>query len=275
MAIALIATIVLVPPTPGAGAQDVPGRAAQRAAPPGSAHHGPHRALLQLGLLHAPRLRAVPMEPEPHLARATCSPAGASSSRCSASSSRPGCTAASERPRRCTPTSRCSVDRAGGDRASAPSHRGRVIVATIVAGAFIGINNTLTTQAVMMVSPVERPVASAAYGFVRFIGGGLAPYVAGKIAEHYNIHVPFCSERPRCLLAIAVCPPVTGCWPTRKARLADGRPRGPGQRRGLEMGAAWTWRSGGRAGRRAQRGFRRRGRDRAGRRPPADRARDR
>jgi MFS transporter, ACDE family, multidrug resistance protein len=32
----------------------------------------------------------------------------------------------------------------------------------VVAGAFIGINNTLTTQAVMLVAPVERPVASAA-----------------------------------------------------------------------------------------------------------------
>jgi MFS family permease len=30
--------------------------------------------------------------------------------------------------------------------------------------AFVGLNNTLTTQAVMLVSPVERPVASAAYG---------------------------------------------------------------------------------------------------------------
>jgi MFS family permease len=79
-----------------------------------------------------------------------------------------------------------------------------VIVATIVSGAFIGINNTLTTQAVMMVSPVERPVASAAYGFVRFIGGGLAPYVAGKVAEHYNIHVPFLLGAVAMLLAIAV-----------------------------------------------------------------------
>jgi ACDE family multidrug resistance protein len=66
-----------------------------------------------------------------------------------------------------------------------------VIVAVIVAGAFLGINNTLVTQAVMMVSPVERPVASASYGFVRFIGGGLAPYFAGKLAERYNDAVPF------------------------------------------------------------------------------------
>ena len=67
-----------------------------------------------------------------------------------------------------------------------------VLIATvIVSGAFIGINNTLTTQAVMLVSPVERPVASAAYGFVRFLGGGLAPFAAGKLAEHFNVHVPF------------------------------------------------------------------------------------
>ncbi|MGZ4571218.1 MAG: MFS transporter [Blastococcus sp.] len=66
-----------------------------------------------------------------------------------------------------------------------------LIVTVVVSGAFIGINNTLTTQAVMLVSPVERPVASAAYGFVRFLGGGLAPFAAGKLAEHFNVHVPF------------------------------------------------------------------------------------
>jgi MFS family permease len=66
-----------------------------------------------------------------------------------------------------------------------------VIVAVIVAGAFLGVNNTLVTTAVMSIAPVERPVASATYGFVRFIGGGLAPYVAAKLVEHSNTHVPF------------------------------------------------------------------------------------
>ena len=66
-----------------------------------------------------------------------------------------------------------------------------LIVAVIVSGAFVGLNNTLTTQAVMLVSPVERPVASAAYGFVRFIGGGLAPYVASKLASAVDVHLPF------------------------------------------------------------------------------------
>ncbi len=66
-----------------------------------------------------------------------------------------------------------------------------VIVATIVSGAFIGINNTLMTQAVMLVSPVERPVASSAYGFLRFIGGGLAPFVAGRLAAAAGLALPF------------------------------------------------------------------------------------
>jgi MFS family permease/nucleotide-binding universal stress UspA family protein len=79
-----------------------------------------------------------------------------------------------------------------------------VIVAVIVSGAFIGVNNTLTTQAVMLVSPVERPVASSAYGFLRFIGGGLAPYVAGKLADATDLSVPFYLGAATFLLAIPV-----------------------------------------------------------------------
>jgi MFS transporter, ACDE family, multidrug resistance protein len=66
-----------------------------------------------------------------------------------------------------------------------------VIVCVIIAGAFIGVNNTLVTTAVMSIAPVERPVASATYGFVRFIGGGLAPYVAGLLVAAFNPRIPF------------------------------------------------------------------------------------
>jgi MFS family permease len=72
-----------------------------------------------------------------------------------------------------------------------PNHRWVVIVAVIVSGAPMGLNNTLVTTAVMSISPVPRNVAAASYGFVRFIGGGLAPYVAGKLVERFNTHVPF------------------------------------------------------------------------------------
>jgi ACDE family multidrug resistance protein len=71
------------------------------------------------------------------------------------------------------------------------NHQAVLIGAVIATGIFIGLNNTITTQAVMTVSPVERSVASSAYGFVRFIGGGLAPYFAGRMAEHWGVHVPF------------------------------------------------------------------------------------
>jgi MFS transporter, ACDE family, multidrug resistance protein len=84
------------------------------------------------------------------------------------------------------------------------SSRVTLIVAVIVSGAFVGLNNTLTTQAVMLVSPVERPVASAAYGFVRFIGGGLAPYCAAKLAASLNVHVPFYLGAGAVAVAIAV-----------------------------------------------------------------------
>ena len=79
-----------------------------------------------------------------------------------------------------------------------------LILAVIVSGAFVGVNNTLTTQAVMLVSPVEKPVASAAYGFVRFIGGGLAPYCASLLAASFNVHVPFYLGAGTVVLAIGV-----------------------------------------------------------------------
>jgi MFS family permease len=66
-----------------------------------------------------------------------------------------------------------------------------IIICVIVSGAFIGLNNTLVTSTVMSVAPVPRPTASAAYSFVRFIGGGLAPYFAGKLAAQYGDHLPF------------------------------------------------------------------------------------
>jgi predicted MFS family arabinose efflux permease len=72
-----------------------------------------------------------------------------------------------------------------------PGDRWVVIVAVIASGALIGMNNTLVTTAVMSIAPVPRAVASASYGFVRFIGGGLAPYVAGRLVASFNTHVPF------------------------------------------------------------------------------------
>jgi nucleotide-binding universal stress UspA family protein len=43
----------------------------------------------------------------------------------------------------------------------------------------------------MSVSPVARPIASASYSFVRFLGGGLAPWIAGLLAEAFLPSTPF------------------------------------------------------------------------------------
>ncbi|WP_167201455.1 MFS transporter [Paenibacillus sp. BK720] len=66
-----------------------------------------------------------------------------------------------------------------------------IIASVIFAGALLGNNNTLITTGVMNAAPVERSTASAAYSFLRFIGGAIAPYFAGKLAEWFNPHIPF------------------------------------------------------------------------------------
>src|SRR4051812_17727165 len=70
-------------------------------------------------------------------------------------------------------------------------HKSALVVGVVVAGAFLGVNNTVITEAVMGAAPVERPVASAAYSFVRFSGGAVAPWLAGRLGEDVSIHAPF------------------------------------------------------------------------------------
>ena len=42
----------------------------------------------------------------------------------------------------------------------------------------------------MAAAVVERAVASAAYSFVRFTGGAIAPWIAGKLGEHVSAGAP-------------------------------------------------------------------------------------
>ena len=91
--------------------------------------------------------------------------------------------------------------------------RAVLIPAVIISGIFIGVNNTITTQAVMTVSPVEKPVASAAYGFVRFIGGGLAPYAAGRWSWPSTSTSRSTSRSARSWPGSSSSPPPTVCSP--------------------------------------------------------------
>ncbi|MGR6917007.1 MFS transporter [[Actinomadura] parvosata] len=66
-----------------------------------------------------------------------------------------------------------------------------IVVFTILSGIPIGLNNTVFTESAMEVSDAPRPVASAGYNFVRWMGGALAPFVATKLGEEVGVAVPY------------------------------------------------------------------------------------
>ncbi|MDV7198243.1 MFS transporter [Rhodococcus kroppenstedtii] len=78
-----------------------------------------------------------------------------------------------------------------------------LIVCVVLAGLFLGVNNTLITETVMVSAPVERSTASAAYSFVRFVGGAAAPYLAGRLGESHA-SLPFWIGAACTVAAIAV-----------------------------------------------------------------------
>jgi ACDE family multidrug resistance protein len=78
-------------------------------------------------------------------------------------------------------------------------------ICVIAAGAFLGVINTVLTEAVMKVAPVERPIASSAYSFVRFAGGAIAPWLAGKLAEWVSPSTPFFVGAGAVAIALCVC----------------------------------------------------------------------
>lgn len=82
----------------------------------------------------------------------------------------------------------------------------KVVLAScvVVAGLWIGINNTLITETVMKAAPVDRGVASAAYSFMRFGGAAVAPWLAGVLGEQVSEHLPFWVGAGAVLLAAVV-----------------------------------------------------------------------
>jgi ACDE family multidrug resistance protein len=99
-----------------------------------------------------------------------------------------------------------------------------LIVAVIVAGTLLGIVNTLMTQLVMESAPVARPVASAAYSFVRFCGGAIAPFVAGKLAEHVSVGAPFYLGAAMTAIAVGVLWAYRGAFAPATAETAAAAP---------------------------------------------------
>ncbi|XVS64416.1 MFS transporter [Actinosynnema sp. CA-299493] len=67
-----------------------------------------------------------------------------------------------------------------------------LVVAVIVSGVVSGLLNTLFTSAAMSVSPAPRPVASAGYNFLRWLGGALAATFVGHLAQPFVVAAVCC-----------------------------------------------------------------------------------
>jgi ACDE family multidrug resistance protein len=79
-----------------------------------------------------------------------------------------------------------------------------VVVATIASGVASGCLNTFLTGMAMSVSQAPRPIASAGYNFLRWMGGAAAAILVGHIAEWGG------SQRAPFLVAAVLCAGAVG-----------------------------------------------------------------
>ena len=66
-----------------------------------------------------------------------------------------------------------------------------MIVLIVIGGLLLGIMNTALTETVMEATDLPRGVASSAYSGVRFLGGAIAPAVAGPLAAATTAGAPY------------------------------------------------------------------------------------
>lgn len=66
-----------------------------------------------------------------------------------------------------------------------------LIVFIVIAGLFQGVMNTALTETVMEATSLPRSIASSTYSGVRFIGGAVAPAVAGPLSDTVGAGAPY------------------------------------------------------------------------------------
>ncbi|GAA1488806.1 MFS transporter [Brachybacterium sacelli] len=79
-----------------------------------------------------------------------------------------------------------------------------MITLIIIGGLLLGIMNTALTETVMEATDLPRGVASSAYSGVRFLGGAIAPAVAGPLAEATTAGAPYFMAAAALVVAIAM-----------------------------------------------------------------------
>jgi MFS transporter, ACDE family, multidrug resistance protein len=68
--------------------------------------------------------------------------------------------------------------------------KGVMIVAIIASGLVLGIANAVLSNLLLGLSTADTSIAASGTNFVRFAGGAIAPFLAGKLSEHINAAVP-------------------------------------------------------------------------------------
>ena len=119
-----------------------------------------------------------------------------------------------------------------------------LVVCVIVAGLFIGANNTLITETVM--SGAGRAAGrQRGYSFVRFGGGAVAPCLAGKLGEEFNSTAVLGRCRRATLVGVVVLSTgksVLAHIDDGRARCASGGQAAPDRRRpGRDSTGACLW----------------------------------
>lgn len=83
-------------------------------------------------------------------------------------------------------------------------HIAALIVLIVVAGLLQGVMNTSLTETVMEATDLPRSIASSTYSGVRFLGGSIAPAVAGPLAAAFGAGAPYWLGMLVLLAAVAV-----------------------------------------------------------------------
>lgn len=68
--------------------------------------------------------------------------------------------------------------------------KGVMIVAIIASGLVLGIANAVLSNLLLGLSSADTSIAASGTNFVRFAGGAIAPFLAGKLSEHVNAEAP-------------------------------------------------------------------------------------
>ncbi len=77
-----------------------------------------------------------------------------------------------------------------------------LVTVVVVSGLLLGVMNTALTEAVMEATDLPRNVASSTYSGVRFMGGAIAPAIAGPLAAALGAPVPYFVGAAAVVLAI-------------------------------------------------------------------------